>query len=124
MGFWACQGRWVSQILLQVFEGVLCLLCPLELVLFFEELKKWESPYAEWRDESAQGSHTSHQILDIMEALGWLHHGGYMASFRIREESRSPFLKNITIDLSSTSMMTFFSLQKHWMYSQSDSLFF
>jgi hypothetical protein len=34
------QGGWGSQILLQVFEGLLCLLSPMELVLFFEELKK------------------------------------------------------------------------------------
>jgi hypothetical protein len=47
MGFRAYQGRWGGQILLQVFVGLLCLLSPLELVLFFEELKKWESPDAE-----------------------------------------------------------------------------
>jgi hypothetical protein len=39
MGFWAYQGRCGGQILLQVFEGLLCLLGPLELVLFSEELK-------------------------------------------------------------------------------------
>jgi hypothetical protein len=53
----------------------MCLLGPLELVLFFEELKKWESPDAESRNESSQGSHTSRQLLYIMEALGWLHLG-------------------------------------------------
>jgi hypothetical protein len=36
-----------------------------------------------------------------------------MVSFRIREESLSPFLKNITIDLSLTSGITFLLLQKH-----------
>jgi hypothetical protein len=45
-------------------------------------------------------------------------------SFQIKEESLSPFLKNITIDLSSTSRMTFLLLQKHWMYSWRDSPFF
>jgi hypothetical protein len=70
MGFRAYQGRWGNQIRLQVFDGLLCLLCPLELVLFFEELKKWESLDAESRDEFAQDSHTSCQLLDIMEALG------------------------------------------------------
>jgi hypothetical protein len=30
--------------LLQFFEGLLCLLSPLELVLFLEELKERESP--------------------------------------------------------------------------------
>jgi hypothetical protein len=45
-------------------------------------------------------------------------------SFWIREESLSPFLKIITIDMSSTSGMTFLLLQKHWMYSQRDSPFF
>jgi hypothetical protein len=75
MGFWGYQSRWGNQILLQVFKGLLCLLSPLELVLFLKELKEWESPDAESRDESAQGSHTSHRLLDIMEAPGWLHLG-------------------------------------------------
>jgi hypothetical protein len=35
MGFQGHQGGWSSQILLQVFEGLLCLLSPLELVMFF-----------------------------------------------------------------------------------------
>jgi hypothetical protein len=47
MGFWVYQSRWGGQILLQVFEGLLCLLSPLELVLLLEELKEWESPDAE-----------------------------------------------------------------------------
>jgi hypothetical protein len=75
VGFRAYQGRWGSQILLQVFKGLLCLLSALELVLFFDELKKWESPNAELRDESAQGSQTSYQLLDIMEALRQHHLG-------------------------------------------------
>jgi hypothetical protein len=75
LGFRAYQGRWGSQILLQVFKSFLCLLSPLELVLFFEVLKKWEPPDVESRDESAQGNHTSCQLLDIMEALGWPHLG-------------------------------------------------
>jgi hypothetical protein len=47
----------------------------MELILFLEELKEWESPDAESGDESAQGSHTSHQLLDIMEDLRWFHLG-------------------------------------------------
>jgi hypothetical protein len=47
VGFWGYQGRWVAQILLQVFKGLLCLLSPLELMLFLEELKEWLSPDAE-----------------------------------------------------------------------------
>jgi hypothetical protein len=43
MGFWGYQSGWGSQILLQVFESLLCLLSPLELVLFHEELKERES---------------------------------------------------------------------------------
>jgi hypothetical protein len=50
--------------------------------------------------------------------------GFFMASFWIWEESLSPFLKNIMINLSSTSGMTFLLLQKHWMYSRRDSPFF
>jgi hypothetical protein len=34
-GFRGHQGGWSSQILLQVFRGLLCLLSPLEHVLFF-----------------------------------------------------------------------------------------
>jgi hypothetical protein len=45
--FWGYQGGWGSQILLQVFEGLLCLMSPLELVLFLEELKERESRDAE-----------------------------------------------------------------------------
>jgi hypothetical protein len=47
MGFWGYQSRWGSQIFLQGFEGLLCLQSPLELVMFLEELKEWESPDAE-----------------------------------------------------------------------------
>jgi hypothetical protein len=38
--------------------------------------------------------------------------GFFMVSFWIREESLSPFLRNIIINLSSTSGMTFLLLQK------------
>jgi hypothetical protein len=41
-----CQ-LWGGQILLEVFEGLLCLLGPLELFLFFEGLKKCKSPDAQ-----------------------------------------------------------------------------
>jgi hypothetical protein len=34
----------------------------------------------------------------------------FLVSFQIREQFLSPFLKNITIDLSSTSRMTFLLL--------------
>jgi hypothetical protein len=47
MGLHGYQGGWGSQILLQVFKGLLCLRSPLELVLFFEEFKERESPDAE-----------------------------------------------------------------------------
>jgi hypothetical protein len=47
-----------------------------------------------------------------------------MVSLRIKDESLSPFFKNITIDLSSTSRMIFLLLQNHWMNSQRDSPFF
>jgi hypothetical protein len=39
VGFWGYQNRWGSQIFLQVFESLLGLLSPLELVMFLEELK-------------------------------------------------------------------------------------
>jgi hypothetical protein len=48
----------------------------------------------------------------------------FMVSLRIRDGSLSPFLKNITIDLSSISGMIFLLLQNHWMTSQRDSSFF
>jgi hypothetical protein len=47
MGFRSYQSRWDCQVLLQVFKGLLCLLSPLELVLFLEELKERESPDGE-----------------------------------------------------------------------------
>jgi hypothetical protein len=62
-------------ILLQFFEGLLCLLSPLELVLFLEELNEWEFPNVESRDKPTQGGHASHQLLHVMEALRWLHFG-------------------------------------------------
>jgi hypothetical protein len=43
IGFQGYQSRWGDQILLQILEGLLCLLSPLELVLFLGELKEWES---------------------------------------------------------------------------------
>jgi hypothetical protein len=70
VGFQGYQSGWGSQILLQVFKNLLCLLSPLELVLFLDELKEMESPDAESRDEPTQGGHTPHQLLYIMEALG------------------------------------------------------
>jgi hypothetical protein len=36
-----------------------------------------------------------------------------MASLQIKDESLSPFLKNMMIDFSSTSRMMFLLLQKH-----------
>jgi hypothetical protein len=75
MGFQGYQSRWGDQIFLQVFEGFLCFLCPLELVMFLKELKEWESPDALSPDESTQGRHTSCQLLHIMEALRQLHLG-------------------------------------------------
>jgi hypothetical protein len=44
VGFRIYQSEWGSQILLQLFEGLLGLLSPLELVLLLEELKERESP--------------------------------------------------------------------------------
>jgi hypothetical protein len=73
VGFWSYQSRWGNQILLQILEGLLCLLSPLELALFLEEHEELESPDAESRDESAQGSHTYCQLLDFKEALMRLH---------------------------------------------------
>jgi hypothetical protein len=75
MGFWGYQSGWGCQILLQVFEGLLCLLSPLKLVLILEELQETESPDAQSRDKLAQSGHASRQLLYIMEALGRLHFG-------------------------------------------------
>jgi hypothetical protein len=47
VGFQGYQSGWGSQILLQVFESLLCFLSPLELVLFLEELEERESPDVE-----------------------------------------------------------------------------
>jgi hypothetical protein len=41
------QSGWGCQILFQFLEGLLCLLSPLELVLFLEDLKERESPDVE-----------------------------------------------------------------------------
>jgi hypothetical protein len=77
VGFRGHQGGWVVRYFLKVFKGLLYLLSPLELVLFLEELKEWEPPDAELRDEIAQGSHTPRQLLDIIKTLGRLHfHNG------------------------------------------------
>jgi hypothetical protein len=48
----------------------------------------------------------------------------FVVSLQIRDGSMSPFLKNITIDLSSTSGMIFLLLQNHWMNTRRDSPFF
>jgi hypothetical protein len=89
MGFRGYQSRWGDQIFLQVFKGLLCFLSPLELAMFLEELKEWESPDAESRDESAQGSHTSYHLLDIMEALGQLHLGVSRHLLQVRVNTTS-----------------------------------
>jgi hypothetical protein len=75
MGLQGYQSGWGSQVFLQVLEGLLCLLSPLEFVLLLEEFKEWESPDAESRDEPALVSHAPHQLLDIMEVLSWLNLG-------------------------------------------------
>jgi hypothetical protein len=54
---------WGCQILLQFFKVLLCLLIPLELVLFLEELNERESPDTESRDKPAQSGHVSRQLL-------------------------------------------------------------
>jgi hypothetical protein len=43
---------------------------------------------------------------------------------QIKDESLSPFLKNMMMDLSSTSVMMFLLLQKRWMNFWNDSPFF
>jgi hypothetical protein len=48
----------------------------------------------------------------------------FMVRFQNRTESLSPFIKNMTIDLSSTSRIIFLLLQKHEMDSWRDSPFF
>jgi hypothetical protein len=48
----------------------------------------------------------------------------FMVSLQSKDESPSPFLKRITIDLSSTSGMIFLLLQNHGMNSRRDSPFF
>jgi hypothetical protein len=73
---YSCKFLWGCQILFQLFEGLMCLLCLLELVLFLEELKERESPDAESRDKPTQSGHATRQLLHIMEALGRLHFGG------------------------------------------------
>jgi hypothetical protein len=50
--------------------------------------------------------------------------GYFLVSLRIRAGSLSPFLKNKTMDLSSTSGMIFLLLQNCWMNSQRDTPFF
>jgi hypothetical protein len=50
--------------------------------------------------------------------------GFFMVSLWIKDESLSPFLKNVIIDLSSTSKMRFLLLQKRSMNSWNDSPFF
>jgi hypothetical protein len=62
--------------------------------------------------------------LSVMENICSDVLGFFMVSFQIREVSLSPLLKNIMIDLSLTSEMSFLLLQKQWMYSRRDSPFF
>jgi hypothetical protein len=50
--------------------------------------------------------------------------GFFIASFQIKDESLSPFLKNMIIDLLSTFGMMFLLLQKHSINSRRDSPFF
>jgi hypothetical protein len=50
--------------------------------------------------------------------------GFFLASLWIRDGSLSPFLKNMTFDLPSTSRIMFLLLQNHWMNSWRDSPFF
>jgi hypothetical protein len=47
-----------------------------------------------------------------------------MVSLQLKDESQSPFLKNMIIDLSLTFKMMFLLLQKQWINSWRDSPFF
>jgi hypothetical protein len=47
VGFQCHQGGWGSQVLLEFLKRLLCLLGPLELVLFLEEFEEREPPDAE-----------------------------------------------------------------------------
>jgi hypothetical protein len=69
------QGGWGSQVLFEVLKGFLSFFGPLELILYLEEFEEREPPNAESWDEPTQGSHTTRQLMDIMETLGWLHFG-------------------------------------------------
>jgi hypothetical protein len=51
MGFRGYQSGWGCQIFLQVFKGLLCLLSPLEFIMFLEEFKEWESLDAKSQDD-------------------------------------------------------------------------
>jgi hypothetical protein len=46
--------------------------------------------------------------------------GFFIASLRIKDESLSPFMKNMIIELLSTSRMMFLLLQKHWINPRRD----
>jgi hypothetical protein len=50
--------------------------------------------------------------------------GFFMVSLMIKDGSLRSFMKNMMIDLLSTSGMMFLLLQKHWMNSQRDSFSF
>jgi hypothetical protein len=50
--------------------------------------------------------------------------GFFMVRFWIKDETLSPFLKNMMMDLLSTSGMMFHLWQKRWINSQRDSRFF
>jgi hypothetical protein len=74
MGFQGHQGGWSSHILPQVIKGLLCLLGPLELVLFLRSLKKG-SPLTPSHEMNLLKAAIPppHQLLDIMETLVWLY---------------------------------------------------
>jgi hypothetical protein len=95
------------------------------LSLPLEELGRsvWLDNFSLFYSLVSRVTSSARAYLLAMENISFDVLGFFMMSLRIKDESLSPFLKNITIDLSSTSGMTSLLLQNRWMNSR-DSPFF
>jgi hypothetical protein len=84
----------------------------------------WQESFSFFCSQVSRVVSSARAYLLAMENISFDVLGFFMVSLWIRDWSLSPFLKNMTIDMSSTSGMIFLLLQKQWINSQRDSPFF
>jgi hypothetical protein len=59
--------------MLEIFQHLLCLLGPLELIVAFEQFEEGYSLFSKSRNKSIQGRHIACELLDILDRSWSVH---------------------------------------------------